>query len=593
MLSRHKAGSPMNTMPNIVMPAPPRAAGGHVPAAPHRGGGLAGSVLAGMTQGAFVFDRTMRVLLCNPAAADALGLDSHRTDDRLALPDFFHACARLDGDAAATLLAACRRAFREDLGKLRLSLANRGPVLVEFRTLAPSRRLVLLDQAADQPDHGAAVADDAALLDPLTLLGNRRAFQRRLDDLLARMVAAGGEGPALLLLDLDRFKSINDTLGHPVGDTLLCTVAQRLQAESRGGDTVTRLGGDEFAVLLADAAGAETVAARLIDLLGRPYLVQGHLAQIGASIGIAVAPRDGADSTQLVRSADLALYQAKADGAGKWRLFAPEMEARAQERRVLEFDLRKAVTLREFELHYQPQTCAATGRPLGFEALARWRSPTRGLVSPLVFVPLAEEIGLITAIGEWALRTACRDAASWDGELDVAVNISAHQLDGTGRLAAAVRDALQASNLPPRRLELEVTESAMMRSRSGALEALHEIRELGVRISMDDFGTGYSSLSQLRSFPFDKIKIDRSFVVDLGSNAESAAMVRAIAALGTSLGMPTIAEGVETPEQASMIRDCGCDSMQGYLVSKPVPADQVAALINRLAPMKALEEIDP
>jgi diguanylate cyclase (GGDEF)-like protein len=392
----------------------------------------------------------------------------------------------------------------------------------------------------------------------------------------------------VLCLDLDHFKAVNDTLGHPVGDALLRTVGERLRSVLRETDTVARLGGDEFAVLQGAGGdpqpqAASALAKRVVDLVGRPYALEGHLVNVGASVGVALAPADGEDADALLKAADLALYRAKEEGRGTWRFFEPGMDARMRARRALELDLRKALALREFELAYQPQLDLGSDRVAGFEALLRWQHPERGLIPPAEFVPLAEEIGLIAPIGEWVLRTACREAAGWPEGVGVAVNLSPAQFK-SHHLVPAVRAALAASGLPGRRLELEITEGVLLQDNEANLATLRELRALGVRVAMDDFGTGYSSLSYLRSFPFDKIKIDRSFVSGLATDPESAAIVRAIAGLGASLGMATTAEGVETAEQMRRIRAEGCLQVQGYLVSRPVPAAEVAALIARSGP---------
>ncbi len=350
----------------------------------------------------------------------------------------------------------------------------------------------------------------------------------------------------------------------------------------RAEDAAFRLGGDEFAVVLRDGAGAHAFAERLIHLLSRPYLVHGVVVTVGASAGIAYTPEDGEDAEALVHCADMALYAAKADGRGVVRPFRPEMARRAAARHALEQDLRAAIARGQLELFYQPQANLATRSLVGFEALLRWRHPERGLVPPADFIPLAEETRLIMPIGEWALRTACQDAQDWPEPLPVAVNVSPVQLAEPERLCRAVEAALSAARLDPARLELEITESALVRDPNAALGTLRALRGMGVSIAMDDFGTGYSSLSQLRSFPFDKLKIDRSFVRDLGGSAEAVAVVRAIAALGTSLGMRTTAEGVETGEQADRVLAEGCTDMQGYLLSRPVPAGSIAALIEQL-----------
>ena len=423
-----------------------------------------------------------------------------------------------------------------------------------------------------------ANAVEQAMHDPLTGLPNRRLFHRRADKMMAE-----DSRLALLMVDLDRFKAVNDTLGHPVGDTLLNLVAKRLRAILREADVVARLGGDEFALLMAPPPDPEALAQlgrRIVDVVGRPYLVHGHLVNVGASVGVAVAPEDGSDSGQLLAHADLALYHAKQSGRGLCCFYTPEMDARALARRSLEIDLRKALALREFELHYQPQIELGDDRLIGFEALVRWRHPQRGLVSPADFIPIAEEIGLIVTLGDWVLREACLEAVRWPGAMGVAVNVSPRQFEDPAHLVESVARALAASGLPGHRLEIEITESVLLRNEKGVLEALHRLRSAGVRVAMDDFGTGYSSLSQLHSFPFDKIKIDRSFVSDRGGQKSNQdAIIRAITALGASLGMSTIAEGVETVDQLQRIRAEGCTSVQGYLFSRPIPVSQIDGLI--------------
>jgi diguanylate cyclase (GGDEF)-like protein len=425
----------------------------------------------------------------------------------------------------------------------------------------------------------------SATLDSLTGLLQRDALLAALRQ-TAAPDTGGGQPFALLALDLDRFKSVNDTLGHAVGDALLRAVGRRIRTAVRGGDLAGRIGGAEFAILMAHPAGevaAQALAARLVELIGRPFLLEGHSLVIGASVGIALFPADAAEPEALLRCADLALYQAKEEGRGDQRRFKPALRARAEERRRMESDLRAAIALGQFELHYQPHIELGSGRLAGFEALLRWRHPGRGLVPPGAFVPLAEETGLILPIGEWVLRTACREATGWsDPSLVVAVNVAAAQL-GRRDLPAQVKDSLTATGLAPQRLELEVTESALLHDVSTARATCEALRAIGVRISLDDFGTGYSSLSRLRSFPLDRVKIDRSFVTDIATEPESAAIVRAVAALGSSLGLRTTAEGVETPGQLAELRQNGCTEAQGYLFSQPVPAASVEALISRIA----------
>ncbi|MFY9293607.1 MAG: EAL domain-containing protein [Methylorubrum rhodinum] len=423
-----------------------------------------------------------------------------------------------------------------------------------------------------------------ARLEPLTGLCNRAELHERLGASLAAAKRAGAP-LAVLLLDLDRFKAVNDTLGHPVGDALLRKVAERLRNAARQEDVIARLGGDEFAFLQIGRAGAdqsraaEALARRLVDLVGRTYVVDGQMLNVGASVGIALYPADGRGADDLLKHADLALYRAKADGRGTFRFFEPAMNAAVQARRSLEIDLRRALALKQFTLAFQPQISLETGAVSGFEALLRWHHPERGPISPAAFIPLAEEIGVIVSIGEWALRTACREAASWAQPASIAVNLSPVQFRG-GKLVETVMLVLAQTGLDPARLELEITEGALIDDTDGVLSVLNGLRALGVRISMDDFGTGYSSLSYLQKFPFDKIKIDQSFVRGMAGSSECGAIVRAIARLGASLGMRTTAEGVETADQLDAIRAEGCSEVQGYLTGRPMPADQAAALLN-------------
>jgi diguanylate cyclase (GGDEF)-like protein len=416
--------------------------------------------------------------------------------------------------------------------------------------------------------------------DALTGLPNRVLFKDRMEEGLAR-----GDTLAVMFLDLDRFKGVNDSLGHPVGDALLCAVTERLQSVVPASATVARFGGDEFAVVHSNISpnDARDLAARIIDTVVEPFDVHGHQVIIGTSIGIAMAPADGNEPDQLLRNADMALYRAKAEGRGTYHFFQSEMDAQMQERRKLELDLRKALTAEQFELYYQPLVDVASGEVSGFEALIRWNHPERGVVAPDAFISVAEEIGLIVPLGDWVLKQACRDAATWPANHTVAVNLSAVQFRNS-TLALSVVSALGQSGLAPSRLELEITESVLLQDDRAVLEALHQFRDLGVRICMDDFGTGYSSLSYLRSFPFDKIKIDRSFVRELGKKDDCVAIIRAVLGLGSNLGMVTTAEGVETEEQLDILRAEGCMQVQGYLFSRPIPAPGISALLRQLEP---------
>jgi diguanylate cyclase (GGDEF)-like protein len=417
--------------------------------------------------------------------------------------------------------------------------------------------------------------------DALTGLPNRTKFREQLEQALR--LARYNNQVAVLCLDLDHFKDINDSLGHPIGDELLKEVARRLSGCLRESDTVSRLGGDEFAIVQVGGEtgtlAAATLASRLVEIVATPYDIQDHQLIIGTSVGIALAPDDGKDPDELLKNADLALYRAKADGRGNYRFFETGMDARAQARRLLEIDLRAALRRSEFELYYQPVHDLKTNHIVGFEALVRWNHPLRGLIAPLNFIPLAEETGLIVPIGEWVLRKACEDAAGWSQNVSVAVNLSPVQFRSRN-LVSSVVSALETSGLPANRLELEITETVLLQDSDSTLTTLHKLRSFGIRISMDDFGTGYSSLSYLRSFPFDKIKIDRSFVTELATRDGSMAIVRAVTGLGKSLGILTTAEGVETKEQLNLLRTEGCTEVQGYLFDPPRPAADVEKMLS-------------
>jgi diguanylate cyclase (GGDEF)-like protein len=417
--------------------------------------------------------------------------------------------------------------------------------------------------------------------DALTGLPNRVLFREKLEDALTRV--ARGQSIAIHCLDLDQFKAVNDTLGHPIGDALLRSVTDRLLDCIREHDLIARLGGDEFAIIqiVDDAASDSTaLATRIIEAINRPFDLDGHQVLIGTSVGIAIAPEDGHQPDNLLKHADLALYKAKADGRGTYRFFEPEMDAHMQARRKLELELRKALAANEFVLFYQPLVEISSGKITGFEALLRWNHTERGLVQPNDFIPALEETGLIVGVGEWALHEACRQAQLWPPDIKVAVNLSPVQFTSPN-LVRAVVVALQATGLAPTRLELEITETVLLQDTEATLRTLHQFKELGVKIAMDDFGTGYSSLSYLRSFPFDRIKIDRSFIRDISESNDSAAIVRAVASLGITLGMATTAEGVETQEQLDLLRGQGCTDVQGYFFSAPRPAEEIASLLPR------------
>jgi diguanylate cyclase (GGDEF)-like protein len=461
--------------------------------------------------------------------------------------------------------------------------------LMDGRTVAVSQRpmqdggWVAVHEDITERQRAEAKIAHLARHDMLTNLPNRLLFREHLENAFDRIQP--DRGFAVHCLDLDHFKTVNDTLGHPIGDELLKLVAARLTEAVSAADFVARIGGDEFAVVQANVARPEQcsqLASRIVGQISRPYDIDGRHIVIGTSVGIAIAPNDGANPDVLLKNADMALYLSKGDGRGTHRFFEGEMDKRLQSRRALELDLRKAITDGEFELYYQPILYLQTGKVTGFEALLRWNHPERGLITPAEFIPLAEETGLILPLGEWVLRTACAQAARWPQPVGVAVNLSAAQFKGRNLVQMAL-SALAASGLAAGRLDLEITESVLLQGEANTLAVLHQLRESGIQISMDDFGTGYSSLAYLRNFPFDKIKIDRSFVRDMLVRKDCLAIVRAVVGLARSLGITTIIEGIETKEQLDTARAEGCDEGQGFLFSRPMPEREVAEFLAKRA----------
>jgi len=473
-------------------------------------------------------------------------------------------------------------AFTTDSLSYRASDLLRGFIVTENeRYLGVGTVLGLLQATNETNRRGVAQIARLAHYDPLTDLPNRVLFQKSLVEALARR-ARKGDQLAVHFIDLDRFKTVNDTLGHPLGDALLREAAERLRNCVREGDTVARLGGDEFAVVqtgLSDMAGATRLAGRVVEAMSAPFELHGHQVVIGASVGVSAAPSDGEDADELLKKADMALYRAKADGRGAFHFFERAMDEQLQARRALELDLRRALQDGEFELFYQPLYHLDDERVTGCEALLRWRHPERGMVSPADFIPLAEEIGLIVPLGEWVLRTACAEAVRWPTHVRLAVNLSPAQFRDRG-LVTTVVSALASSGLPAQRLELEITESVLLQDSAANMTMLHDLKALGVRISMDDFGTGYSSLSYLRSFPFDKIKIDQTFVRDILHDSDAMAIIKAVLDLGSSMGVTTTAEGVETQAQLDALRGQGCAEIQGYFISRPAPAVEIARMLG-------------
>jgi diguanylate cyclase (GGDEF)-like protein/PAS domain S-box-containing protein len=476
-----------------------------------------------------------------------------------------------------------------------LLAANRGPIEDEHQIrmadgamrVAKSSRLPILDEKGE-PQYLLTVIEDIterkraeeriahlAHHDALTNLPNRVLFRSQLEIALNQL--REGEHLALLYLDVDHFKSINDTLGHPIGDELLRAVAGRLRRCAQMADTVARLGGDEFALIhmaIRHPQDCIPLLNSIYEAVRAPYELGGHHVVADVSIGVAIAPGDGTEPDELLKNADLALYGAKAEGRGTYRFFELDMDARMKERRVLELDLRKAIARGEFEIYYQPIRNIAEGRVVGCEALLRWNHPERGLVSPADFIPVAEETGLIIPIGEWVLRRACADAVTWPDGLKVAVNLSPAQFRSRS-LVQAIFNAFATAGLNPDRLELEITETVLMQHTESTIEMLNQLRKIGVRIAIDDFGTGFSSLGYLRSFPISKLKIDRSFIRDLPDDADAFAIVRAVVGLANSLGIISTAEGVETEAQYEALREIGCSEMQGFLLSRPCPLSEV------------------
>jgi diguanylate cyclase (GGDEF)-like protein len=429
--------------------------------------------------------------------------------------------------------------------------------------------------------------------DPLTGLPNRRVFRTTLDQMSGQMESVVADPDlqyAVLFLDLDRFKVVNDTLGHRLGDLLLQEVAKRLQAQLQPNDLLARLGGDEFAIVLSlptSRAYLEEVAKRLIEAVSQPYEIDGHRLRSSISIGIAIGPLDGRNADDLLMAADLALYAVKASTRGTYKFYARSMNEGVNDRRQIEMDLREGIEKGELELHYQPIVDLQRNVITGFEALARWRHPVNGMVPPAVFIPVAEDTGLIISVGAWALAEACRTASSWPSDLKVSVNLSPVQFTAPD-LYNTVKTALAESGLEPHRLELEITERLFLEDSEKTLATLHRLKRLGVRIAMDDFGTGYSSLSYLRNFPYDKIKVDRTFVSDLAGGTDHVVIVQAVVSIARALGMTTTAEGVEAAGQKEFLAALGCDEAQGYLFSAPVPADRVSDLIAAWTAEKSL-----
>jgi diguanylate cyclase (GGDEF)-like protein len=538
------------------------------------------AALNNIVQGLAMFDAEQRLVLRNSRYAEIYGLTPAQVRPGTTLKQIIeHRIANgLKSEMSADdIVSGMLRRREVGFGHFYSQLGDGRCIAITVLPMADGGTVTTHQDITEQRRSEAKIAH-MAHHDALTGLPNRILLNQQLEQAVAR--AKRGENVAAHFLDLDYFKNVNDTLGHAAGDKLLEMVAERLRALAREADMVARMGGDEFAILqsgVGQPADAGSLARRVIESVSQPYEIDGQQVNIGTSIGIAIGPGDGPNPDVLMRNADLALYRAKQDGRGAFRFFEPEMDAQMQERRSMEVDLRRALKAGQFELHYQPIVNLATNEISAFEALIRWHHPQKGLIAPNTFIPLAEEIGFIVPLGEWAMRQACATAARWPGDVKVAVNLSPVQFRSPG-LVQVIVGALAASGLPPERLELEITETILLQDNESTLGMLYQLRELGVMIAMDDFGTGYSSLSYLQSFPFDRIKIDRSFVKDIGDGVGSINIVRAVVAMAKGLGMATTAEGVETEEQRCSVQSEGCTEMQGFLFSKALPAEEIEKL---------------
>ena len=519
------------------------------------------SELETIATGVAIIDAECRFVSANTAFTHRLNIDT--------LPDRL-TDIRLADTHSNTLLVRQLRDYGESA--LTVEITPGRQLTLYFGACHAQRRLVIA--ATGWPQRDESTRELAAQLDPLTGFGNRLMYAER----IRALKAANATASAVFVIDLDRFKQVNDTLGHGAGDQLLTLVAQRIRASTRGTDTLIRLGGDEFAILVPDeprAEGLDALAQRLVRLLAQPFFVNGQQINIGASIGIATTTGDSERLDDLLHHADLALYDAKRRGRGCHSIFRARLEQRALERRAFEIDLRQALARGQFVLHYQPQISISEQRVSAFEALIRWQHPTRGLVRPREFIPLAEEIGEILPIGNWVIHRACDQAMTWtDTALRVAVNVSPVQF-ASDDIIDVIRQALENSGLAPGRLEIEITEGLLLEESPAIMQRLVAIKQLGVAIVMDDFGTGYASLSSLNNFPFSKIKIDKTFIQD-GHSPRAKALVSGIIAMGTNLSMATSAEGVETAAQYAQIERDGCNIAQGYYIAKPMPAGEIA-----------------
>ncbi len=546
------------------------------------------TVLNNMSQGVLLFDSETRLIFCNKRYIEMYGLLPDVARPGRHLRDLLQHRIQTGtfADDPDDYIARLKERIAEgETFTTTVTLDDGRAFSVVNKPIAGGGWLATHEDITERQQSEQRIAH-MARHDALTDLPNRVLLRERLEHELKRVKR--GECLAVLCLDLDQFKSINDALGHPIGDELLKLVADRLRGCTREPDTVARLGGDEFAIIMTQMqqpTDAAALSKRIRESIIRPYQIDGHQIVTDISIGISIAPYDAVEADPLLRNADMALYGAKADGRGTFRYFEPEMNTRMKARRELEIDLRRALVNKEFELHYQPLVNLQNNEINGFEALLRWNNPSRGLVSPADFIPIAEETGLIVPLGEWVLKSACYEAVDWPDGIKVAVNLSPAQLNNRN-LLSVVTGALSETGMAPHKLQLEITETVLLQNTFATLATLHELRKLGVQIALDDFGTGYSSLSYLRSFPFDKIKIDRSFIQDLSKGDEPVAIVQAVANLAKCLNMASTAEGVETQQQRDVLESIGCTEMQGYLFSRARPASEIQQFFSKDGPAK-------
>ena len=537
------------------------------------------TALGHMSHGLCMFDSSQCLIVCNERYSDMYGLTRDQTKPGTALRSILEARVAVGyspSDADTYIEQRLQEVQRlepyyaeNELRDGRIFAVNHQPM--------PGGGWVAIYQDITAQKRAEAQIAYMAHHDGLTGIANRAVLREKMEEALARL-RRRGDAFTVFVLDLDQFKTINDSLGHPFGDQVLKEAAARLSACLRETDTVARLGGDEFAIM-ATADGDQREAAivmanRLLKAVAAPYDFDGRHIEIGTSIGIALAPEHGTDVDQLVKNADLALYKSKSEGGDAYRFFDNAMGIEVRTRRALQVDLRNALTNDEFELHYHPIVDIKTGEISSIESLIRWRHPQRGLIAPGDFIAIAEETGLINPIGEWVLREACSEAVNWPSHINVSVNLSPVQFRKTSPVDI-FRRVLADSGLPPERLEVEITESVLMQGNAKNVEALRQLRSMGISIVLDDFGTGYSSLSYLPMFPFDRIKIDRSFVHELSKNADCASIVSAVASLGKSLRVGTVAEGIESEEQLVLVRAAGCTHAQGFLFGRPCPAPEL------------------